>query len=171
MKRATTEQKVNKMLASGMTELSTRPWAPPAVFAKKKDGLWRFYVDYWKLNLDTKQDSYLLPHIDDALDMQACTGSALWTWVEGTGLWTWCQRLEGRWNLPWGGVYSTSGSFLLGSATPLWSLSGCWSGCGWRPQGATASSIGMTCRSTTPALSVQWLTGMRSLPFTLLTFV
>jgi len=37
----------------------------------KKDGSWRFCVDYYKLNSVTIQDAYPLPHIDESLDALA----------------------------------------------------------------------------------------------------
>ena len=33
-----------------------------------KNGTWQFCVDYCHLNEVTREDFYLLPHIDDALD-------------------------------------------------------------------------------------------------------
>ena len=38
---------------------------------KKKDGSWRFCVDYRKLNDLTLKDSYPLPHIEDTFDALA----------------------------------------------------------------------------------------------------
>ena len=36
--------------------------------ARKKDGSWRFCINYRRLNSVTKKDAYLLPWIDDTLD-------------------------------------------------------------------------------------------------------
>ena len=36
---------------------------------QKKDGKWRFCIDNWRLNSITKQDAYLLPQIDDIVDV------------------------------------------------------------------------------------------------------
>lgn len=55
------------MFQAGVIEPSTSPWASPVVLTKKKDGTWRFCVDYRKLNEITVNDVYPLPRIDDAL--------------------------------------------------------------------------------------------------------
>lgn len=50
------EQKVQEMAAAGVIEPLDRPWAAPLVIMRKRT------------NVVTEKDSYLLPHIDDALD-------------------------------------------------------------------------------------------------------
>lgn len=67
-KRAVAEQKIKEMVEAGIIEPSTSPWAAPVVLVKKKDGTWRFCVDYRLLNAITRKDSYPLPRVDDALD-------------------------------------------------------------------------------------------------------
>lgn len=59
---------VKTMLDNGVIEAANSPWAAPVVLAPKKDGSWRFCVDYRGLNAVTKKDSYPLPRIDDTLD-------------------------------------------------------------------------------------------------------
>ena len=62
------------MLAADVIEPSDSPWASPVVMAKKKDGSWRFCVDFRRLNDMTKKDSYPLPHIEDTFDALAGSG-------------------------------------------------------------------------------------------------
>jgi len=45
-------------------EKSYSPWVSPAVLVNKKDGSIRFCVDFKKLNVITKKDSYPNPQID-----------------------------------------------------------------------------------------------------------
>lgn len=66
--RGIIQNEVEKMLAKDVIEPSSSPWASPVVLVKKKDGTWRFCVDYRHLNRITKKDVYPLPRIDDALD-------------------------------------------------------------------------------------------------------
>ena len=58
----------NKLFDSGMIILSNSPWASPILIVKKKDGSYCLVIDYCKLNLITKKDSYPLPQIDNTLD-------------------------------------------------------------------------------------------------------
>lgn len=66
--RRVIQEEVEKMLARGIIRPSESPWSSPVVLVKKKDGTWRFCVDYRRLNKITKKDVYPLPRIDDTLD-------------------------------------------------------------------------------------------------------
>ena len=61
-------EEVEKMLRDDIIQPSESPWSSPVVLVKKKDGTWRFCVDYRRLNRITKKDVYPLPRIDNTLD-------------------------------------------------------------------------------------------------------
>ena len=62
---------VNDMLDRGIITPSTSLWASPIVLVRKKDGSYRFCVDYRKLNAVTRTEAFPLPRIDDYLDTLA----------------------------------------------------------------------------------------------------
>lgn len=59
---------VDKMLQEGIIEPSSSPWSSPIVMVRKKDGSYRFCVDYRKVNSVTVRDAYPLPFISTILD-------------------------------------------------------------------------------------------------------
>ena len=69
--RQEVDKQVGEMLDSGVIRPSKSPWASPIVLVKKKDGAWRFCVDFRKLNDVTVKDSFPLPQINDLLDTLA----------------------------------------------------------------------------------------------------
>lgn len=62
------DQQLNDMLQQGIVEKSSSPWSSPIIMVKKKDGTYRFCVDYRKVNAVTKKDSYPLPYVSNTLD-------------------------------------------------------------------------------------------------------
>ena len=62
------DEKVQKMLRMDIIEPSKSPWSSPIVLVEKRDGSWRFCVDYRKVNSVTITEHWPLPRIDDILD-------------------------------------------------------------------------------------------------------
>jgi hypothetical protein len=62
------ERQVCDMLANGIIQPSTSSFASPVLFVKKKDGTWRFCIDYRQLNAITVKNKYPLPIVDELLD-------------------------------------------------------------------------------------------------------
>jgi len=59
---------VAEMLAAGVIEPSDSRWVSPVCLAKKHDGLYRFCVDYRRVNAVSRKDAYPIPDIQDAFD-------------------------------------------------------------------------------------------------------
>jgi len=62
------DKQLDEMLETGIIEPSYSPWSSPVCMAKKKDGSFRFCIDYRRLNAVTEKDAYPVPHVKDALD-------------------------------------------------------------------------------------------------------
>ena len=63
--RAKVAKQLRSMQEAGVVQLSSSPWASPVVMVRKCDGMHRFCVEYWDINLVTKVDTFPLLRIDD----------------------------------------------------------------------------------------------------------
>ena len=74
------------MLERGVIQPSRSPYSAPIVLQKKKDGSWRFCVDYRKLNDVTVKDAYPMPNQAQVFD--ALRGNTFFSSVDlASGYW------------------------------------------------------------------------------------
>eukprot|EP00741_Cyanophora_paradoxa_P000453 tig00000405_g441.t1 len=79
-------KEIQKLLELGLIEPSQAAYGSPVVLAPKKDGTWRFCVDYRRLNQITERDVFPLPRIDDQLER--LRGSMVFSTADATaGFW------------------------------------------------------------------------------------
>ncbi|KAJ9520648.1 hypothetical protein QJQ45_007529 [Haematococcus lacustris] len=64
-------RQITDLLAKGLIEPSSSPFAAPVLFVQKKSGELRMCIDYRQLNKITIRDQYPLPRIDDLFDQLA----------------------------------------------------------------------------------------------------
>ena len=71
LRRQEAKNLLDDMLDRSVIQPSSSPWASPVVLVPKKDGSFRFCIDYRRVNAVTRKDAYPLPRVDDTLDTLA----------------------------------------------------------------------------------------------------
>lgn len=56
------------MLSTRIIRPNNSPYSSLVLLVKKKDGSWRFCMDYRALDVGTAKDRFLIPKIDDMID-------------------------------------------------------------------------------------------------------
>ena len=86
---------IERMISQDVIRPSESPWASPVVIVKKKDGSFRFCVDYRKLNGVTEKDAFPLPRVEENLD--ALSGNTWFTSLDlASGYWQVMMAEEDR---------------------------------------------------------------------------
>ena len=86
--RAETDRLVNEMLEQGIVEPSNSIWHSPVVLVKKKDGTYRFAVDYRQLNKITKPIAHPLPRLESVFDAIGSAQAQYFTTLDlASGYW------------------------------------------------------------------------------------
>ena len=62
------EKQLKEMLQKGLIRLSSSPYASPVLLVHKKDGTWRFCIDYCKLNAVIVKNKHPMPVVKELLD-------------------------------------------------------------------------------------------------------
>ena len=66
-------QNIQDMLDWGAIRPSQSPWCNTVVLVRKKDGMLRFCIDFWRLNARTKKDAYPLPQMQETMECMVGT--------------------------------------------------------------------------------------------------
>ncbi|WVZ79994.1 LOW QUALITY PROTEIN: hypothetical protein U9M48_027512 [Paspalum notatum var. saurae] len=77
MQKNELERQCDDMLRSGIIRPSSSAFSSPTLLIKKKDGSWRFCVNYRALNTKTTKDNFPIPVVEELLD--ELQGAALFT--------------------------------------------------------------------------------------------
>ena len=80
--RAEIDRQVNEMLEQGIVEPSNSIWHSPVVLVKKKDGSYRFAVDYRQLNKITQPIAHPLPRLESVFDAIGASNAQFFTSID-----------------------------------------------------------------------------------------
>ena len=62
------EKQLAEMLSSGIIKPNSSPYASPVLLVRKKDGSWRFCVDYRQLNAQIIKNKHPMSVVEELLD-------------------------------------------------------------------------------------------------------
>ncbi|GJY23114.1 putative reverse transcriptase domain-containing protein [Tanacetum coccineum] len=73
-------EQLQELSGKGFIRPNSLPWGSPILFAKKKDGSFRMFIDYQELNKLTVKNRYPHPRIDDLFDQ--LQGSSVYSKID-----------------------------------------------------------------------------------------
>ena len=80
------DTQVKQMLETDVKEPSNSPWASPIVLIKKRDGSWKFCIDFRNQNDVTRKDTYFIPQVFDLIE--SLSGNTFFTTLDlKSGYW------------------------------------------------------------------------------------
>ena len=80
--REETERQTKEMLANGIIRESDTPWHSPTVLVKKRNGEYRFAIDYRELNKITEPISFPIPTITEVFDTLADSKAQIFSLID-----------------------------------------------------------------------------------------
>ena len=83
------QEELKSILEKGVIQPSTSPYSAPIVLQKKKDGSWRFFVDFRDLNDVTVKGAFPIPKIDQSFDA-----------LRGAKVFSSLDLVSGYWQVP-----------------------------------------------------------------------
>jgi len=83
--RQAEEDILNEMLQTDVIEPSNSPWSSPVCMVRKKDGNYRYCVEYRRMNSVTIKDAFPVPDVKDALD--SLRGAKYFATIDLSGYW------------------------------------------------------------------------------------
>ena len=105
------EKQTRELLEKGLIEPARSGWSSPVVLVKRKDGRWRFCIDYRRLNAVTEPDVFPLPRIDESLE--ALAGSQYFSTLD---------LLSGYWQVPLDEDAKEKSSFITRGGLWQWKV-------------------------------------------------
>ena len=112
---------MKEMLEPSAINHSQSPWCNTVILVCKKDGGLHFFIDFGKLNARTKKDSYLLPHMQEAIESLVGVGyfSHLDLKAGFFGKLQWIRHQSSTLHSPWETLdFSNANICHLGCAMP-----------------------------------------------------
>ena len=92
------------MLEVGAIWPSQSPWCNAVVLTHKKDRSLHFCINFHKLNVSTKKDSYQLPQIQEAIES-----------LVGAGYFSWLNLKAGFWQIAMDEAWKQYSAFTMGN--------------------------------------------------------